>query len=934
MMTRTRLVIALTLISALYACTSDDYELRPTIASLQEKTAELDPQVNFEIEPQQVIESYHALIEITADGAFNGDVQRRLADLELEASLDNKLSEDAHQQQKGQQEALSAIIGYEAYLKQYPFREDNDLILYQLSRAYALESQPDKALEMLDRIALEYPQSQYIDEVQFRRGENLFVLRQYGNAEKAYGAVVKQYPESLYYEKALYKYGWSQFKQNQNREALDSYIALLDINAKAGKIDEIALNESLSRADRELLEDVVRVVSLAFSYEAEDESMRDYFNRTGARDYEPLLYQNLGALYLGKDRIIDASNIYLAYGKQYPFSRYTPGFHQKSIDIYQRAGQSSEVLEQKIAFVDRYDVGTQFWNKQDEASKLALQPILSKHLRELATHFHAQARISKKVRDYQVSASWYRRFLSSFPKDEAAPEVNFLLAENLFDAKQYAAAIQEYEKTAYQYPLHKNSAEAGYAALVTFSSLAKVSSEAQKKQLPRKRIDSALKFAEFFPTDKRVPAVLLQTAEHFFAEKQYQQASDIASRLTSNPQADQKTRQSAWTIIAHSQYATGQYALAENSYLELLPFLPKKSKTTSDTRELVAASIYKQGEAARNANNQLLAAKHFSRLGKVIPESPKRVVAEYDAATAYIELQDWPKSISLLEAFRKRYPKEKKLQSGVSEKLALAYGKNGNQTQAANEMIALSAKAPKARRQELLWSAAGLYEEAGAKQKAVSVYKSYVKAYPQPLDRAIELRHRIAEFYGAKKDQKTRSYWLKEIVVADARGKNQRNDRTRYLAATASLELIKPLQRSYQKAKLTVPLKKSLKKKKKLMQQSIDAYNKALKYQVEEVTTEATYQIAEIYHSFAQSLLESQRPKGLNEDELEEYELLLEEQAYPFEEKAIDIHLANFKRIPAGTYDQPVKDSLKVLGELMPFRYAKAEQTEAFVELP
>ena len=185
-----------------------------------------------------------------------------------------------------------------------------------------------------------------------------------------------------------------------------------------------------------------------------------------------------------------------------------------------------------------------------------------------------------------------------------------------------------------------------------------------------------------------------------------------------------------------------------------------------------------------------------------------------------------------------------------------------------------------------------------------------------------------------KKTKRPRSYWLNEIVVADARGKNQRTDRTKYLAATASMELIKPLHRSYQQAKLTVPLKKSLKKKKKLMQQSIDAYNKALKYRVEEVTTEATYQIAEIYHSFAEALLESQRPKGLNEEELEEYELLLEEQAYPFEEKAIDIHLANFKRIPTGTYDQPVRDSLKVLGELMPFRYAKAEQTEAFVELP
>ena len=98
------------------------------------------------------------------------------------------------------------------------------------------------------------------------------------------------------------------------------------------------------------------------------------------------------------------------------------------------------------------------------------------------------------------------------------------------------------------------------------------------------------------------------------------------------------------------------------------------------------------------------------------------------------------------------------------------------------------------------------------------------------------------------------------------------------------------------------------------MQQTIDAYSKAMNYQVAEVTTEATYQIAEIYHDFAKSLMNSQRPKGLDEEQLEEYELLLEEQAFPFEEKAIDIHLANFKRIPAGTYDEPTKKSLKGTG--------------------
>jgi hypothetical protein len=141
------------------------------------------------------------------------------------------------------------------------------------------------------------------------------------------------------------------------------------------------------------------------------------------------------------------------------------------------------------------------------------------------------------------------------------------------------------------------------------------------------------------------------------------------------------------------------------------------------------------------------------------------------------------------------------------------------------------------------------------------------------------------------------------------------------------------VHRSYQKTRLTIPLKTSLRKKKKLMQQSIDAYSKAMKYQVQEVTTEATFQIAEIYNDFASSLMNSQRPSGLDEEQLEEYDLLLEEQAFPFEEKAIEVHLANFKRIPNGAYDAPTKKSLQVLGELMPFRFSRAESTEVYVEI-
>ena len=937
-----RLLIFL-LAAIIGACSSDGVDIGPTIADLEDledlppliETVEAEPSASFTIDRQQVIDSFRELVAITAEGGGTGDELRRLADLELEDSLDKRISEDDAVRQRGEEEALHAIGIYEEYLQRYPGREDNDMILYQLSRAYAIESEAQKSMRVLDEIARDYPQSQYLDEVQFRRGENFFVERDYVSAEAAYATVVNGFPDSLFYEKALYKYGWTQFKQSRYDDALSSYVQLLDINLDNGKIDEIGYGDELSRADQELLEDVVRVVSLSFSYQEEKYYISQYFNATGKRDYEPLLYLKLGELYLGKDRVIDGSDLFLAYTREYPYSAHTPYFHERAIQTYQEAGYADLVLEEKIAFVDRYDVNGEYWNLQSEESQQNVKPTLVLHMTELATHFHAKARASKKPRDYQVTADWYRRFLKSFPEDAEAPRMNFLLAESLYDAGQYPQAIDEYQRTAYNYPTHEDSAEAGYAALIAFDSLFKKTNASEIPALRRKRIQSAVRFTTKFSDDPRIEAVELQSAQQFFEWKEYNDAIASATRLIDNKRIDESTRQAAWSIRADSQFSTEDFAGAEVSYLALMEYFPRKDKDRAEVREQVAASIYKQGEQARDLNELEIAAGHFSRLGEVIPESPKRKIADYDAASTWVQLENWPRAITKLETFREQYPQDKQFNVGVAEQLALAYTSNGNQTMAAREMITLTQLPASAeRKRDLMWRAAEIYQEAGQEDQAIAIYMTYVEAYPYPLDRSMELRHKIAESFRSRNDTRRLHYWLNEIVVADAvAGKSERNDRSRYLAATASLELVEPLHRSYSGAKLTVPLKTSLRKKKQLMEKSIAAYSKAMDYQVQEVTTEATYQIAEIYHDFAKSLMSSQRPQGLTDEQLEEYDLLLEEQAFPFEEKAIDIHLANFKRIPAGTYDEPTRKSLQVLGELMPFRFAKVESTDVYVEI-
>jgi tetratricopeptide (TPR) repeat protein len=230
-----------------------------------------------------------------------------------------------------------------------------------------------------------------------------------------------------------------------------------------------------------------------------------------------------------------------------------------------------------------------------------------------------------------------------------------------------------------------------------------------------------------------------------------------------------------------------------------------------------------------------------------------------------------------------------------------------------------------------MWQIAQLYEKGSAYDKMIAAYDQYAREYPQPLEQATEARHKIATAYKQMGNNQMYVQTLQEVIRADKFAGTQGTDRTRFLAAKASFELAEPALESFREIQLKAPLKANLAKKKARMQTAIDAYTQAAEYGVEEVTTASVYLLAEIYGSFGKELLNSEKPTGLSSEELEQYDILLEEQAYPFEEKAITIHESNVERVKDGTYDEWVQKSFAALKKLRPVRYAKAEKSESVV---
>jgi tetratricopeptide (TPR) repeat protein len=967
----------------LCSCASPIRETTGSIGELRERGADLTD-VKIDGSTDLAIRSYRDFLERTPEGGMTPEALRRLADLKIQKEYGTFEGVKRNQQEAARREASAptnppdllplressrdfeiratqtdavktaapaavaapdgkavelqgeagdAIALYQKLLAKHPHYERNDQVLYQLSRAYDELGMTEQAMGAMNRIVKDHPKSRYVDEVQFRIGEYWFTRRKWLAAEKAYLSVADMGPASSFHELALYKLGWTFYKQDLYDEALHRFTALLDHKVQTG----YDFDKPGDPLEQQRVDDTYRVISLAFSNLGGSEAVNAYFDKLGKRSYEVNVYGNLGEHYLDKLRYNDAAVTYKAYVKREPYHRIAPHYDTRVIDIYKRGGFPKLVIEANKEFVVRYGLKSPYWNHFDIKDSPAVVGYVKASLKELANHYHALFQDAKFAKDkpenFREAMRWYRDYLASFPAEPESPAIHHQLAELLLENGSFAEAATEFERTAYDYAAHDKASPAGYAAVYAHrKGLATVAADDRRKAV-QETIRSSLKFADTFLRHEKAALVMSTAIDDIFEAKDH--ALAVASTrkfIAAFPDAEQPLRRNAWVTLAHSSFELGQYRDAEEAYVRSLPLVAESDKAHANLVENLAASIYKQGEEAGRQGDHRTAAQHFLRVAQAAPTSIIRPNADYDGAAALIELKDWDGAARVLKDFRSRYPGHK-LQPEVTKKAAHVYREAGQIALAAAEYERIGAESSDAEvRSAALQLAGELYAQAGDSDKALAIYRHYIASFPKPVDVAVETRFKIAGLLKARNDTAAYEAELKAIVSADAASGKDRTDRTRYLAASSLVVLTQPLFEQYAQIKLVEPFDKNLAKKKTALKQVKDGLEAILRYEIGETTAAAGYYLGEMYHDFNRSLMESQRPHNLSPQEKEQYELALEEQAYPFEEKAIDVHEKNADLVKLGIYNKWVEKSFTKLARLVPARYAKVEESSGYVE--
>ncbi|MDH3588542.1 MAG: tetratricopeptide repeat protein [Gammaproteobacteria bacterium] len=983
-MRRQRAVILLLISMCLLACATSSK--RGTLAELQRVPADVN-EVYLDDSLNRAAQSYRSYLEETAESTRTPEAMRRLADLQIEqeygviggggpvemaapataartdlavaekhAQEPKKLSEsepDFERRATGNEKLLSnatpaelpgaengvvpagpheAIQTYWKILEIYPNYERNDQVHYQLARAYDEIGESNKAMSVMDQLVAAYPRSKFVDEVYFRRGEYFFVRKKYRDAEEAYGAIIDSGSTSSYYELALYKMGWTLYKQDFYEEALHRYVAMLDFRQANG----YDFDQDFEEEDEIRVADTFRVISLSFSNLGEPAVVDEYFSQYGHRSYADKIYGNLGEFYFGKLRYDDAASVYKSFISLNPLHKVSPHFSMRGVEIYGEAGFSQLVVESKKEFATNYALDAEYWNHFDVNSSPEVVGFLKTNLTDLASHYHAlyqdEELIDERPDNFTAAQHWYQQFLQSFPMDSESPQINYQLADLLLENEDFGEAAREYERTAYEYAAHEQNAAAGYAAIYAHRKNLDVATDTQRRETMQATVSSSLRFADTFGQHEQAPVVLGAAADILYEMEDFPRAIETAQKLVDRyPGADATLRRAAWVVVAHSSIDLAEYQNAEHAYLNVLKLTADDDETKPAIFDGLAAAIYKQGEAANLAEDYRAAADHFLRIKTAAPGSEIRSAAEYDAAAALMKLQDWTMASEVLEEFRTSHPQHK-LQSEATRNLAFVYRESGQieRSAAEHERIAAEATDPELGREALL-TAGELYDEVDNVGDAVRIYRRYVAEYPKPLDMAMETRSRLAEIFEAGADYEQYHAQMREIVAADRAAGGERTDRSRYLGAKAALVLAELTYEQFASLGIVQPIEQTLAQKQQRMDAAITALEALVGYEVAEVTAAATYYIAETYLNFSNALLGSDRPADLSKAEAAEYDMALEEEAFPFEERGIEVHEANFELLATGVNNPWVQNSLDKLTVLSPGRYAKGEISAGFV---
>ncbi|MDX1551608.1 MAG: tetratricopeptide repeat protein [Marinobacter sp.] len=864
------------------------------------------------ISPAEVARRYQRLFDNSDEPEVRIDALNRLSNIQMVTEQDVSFSNEREQQVYRQ-----ALDSYESILDRGSYQGRLDELLYQMAKAHAYTGQADESVDRLRQLVGLYPSSSLVPEARFRIAESAFSAGDYAVAESEYSRVISGEGTESLKTKAQYMQGWSQYKQGPTawERAGETFLAVLDRFS-----DETDRFRQIPADEVGLVNDTFRIIALMAADARGAESLAQWLNRVGGRGYDYLLYDRLADYYAGKARYQESVAVNRRFVDNHPGHPAVPAFLAQNVDVWLMAGRSDQALEARARYVKAF-ADEERYRMITGADRQRWQDFS----RLLADYHYDRAEDSAagfRQQQFQLAADYYRQLASRITDPG---EVLRLSGDAFLQAGEYQDALTAFRHAAYDTDEYSGAADAAWAAVVLQRGA--VDSRYGLAATLEDLAQEADRFAATFPQDRRLPGLHADIANRMQAQNRQSDALRFAEAAIAHPAANVQERYSAWLVSGNAYVASDSFGLAENAWRKSLALLgsselqDRQGEDSQSLQRQLASSIYYQGEQAATEGKTDQAVAHYQRVESVLPGSDIAIKGRYDAANTLLQAQQWQAAVNELNRFRADYPQHE-LANTVSEKLVFAYQSSEQPVRAADELMTASGgESPSWERQ---LRAAELYHQANASERRNRIYVAWLNSEAVALTvsdadahlRNQTMRQRLVE--GGVEAYRYRAELVEQELVSQWRSED-----TLAWAARAAMVLGEREAERFAEVALQHPLGPALEKKQQALEAARSRLSQAEQLDGDALGSEILYRRAELYRVMADDLMASEAPSELNELETMQYQMLLEEEAYPFEEKAIKLHARNHQRVADGVFDHWVEQSLQVLAKLFPGRYER-----------
>ncbi|MBI5560809.1 MAG: tetratricopeptide repeat protein [Deltaproteobacteria bacterium] len=767
-----------------------------------------------------------------------------------------------------------------------------DGAFYALGYAYAEQGLKDESTEVFEELAGSYPASPYLIEVSFRLGEFYFDNAMYAEAIGAYSRIL-EHPNSGFYEKALYKLGWVYYKVDDIKKATDAFSEVMEMR-RVERVGKGGLAEEATSG----------VVMCLGHFSDAGEAVR-YLESKGLKEYMPMLLKMFAEVLTQQARYEAAIYVYTTLSDLFPDGRDLPAVYNQLADVYDKTGNSAEALKVRLSLLKKFNPQTSWYKENYPDREANVDGLVSEVMLSTSKIYHLKGKKEANADEILTAIEIYRLFLVSFPGSARYKEVNLLYAEALLDAGSYKESAIEYEKTAVLYPAGKERGEIANLAFLTYEMAFYQSAENREESLK-----GAVGAMDAFKDDLKRNAVHEKAL--YKLSDMYATAGDFGkARENIAPLLEGKGSLAAQKKTADFYLAEGNITEAENFYSKVVTMAddPSSRETLAKLRYKIAEDLLKDGRWED-------ALKKFEDAVSAMPGGKVAESSMVMIGRIYIEKKDMNRFESVLKRLEKAYPASQaeaallvEAGKGIEKESS---SKAGGFYERASFLVSKTDDSLK-----LLLAAGVLYEKDAQYDKAEGVFRRYADSKGASEEKGLEALFRLGSAQIKAGNKRVGLKTLKDLVESRGKAKGP-------FIAKAKLSLLNDNLDDYLKVELTQPFEETFKKKTELLNALLSGYSTLVDENVPGLLPEIFLSMGMAFENFRDSILGSERPGDLSKEELEEYNFLLEEKAYPYDEQAVGAYENGLKAgIAQKLYDDPVEKTIERLAVIRPALYRR-----------